>query len=84
MTPAFVGVAIPTICGARLTMTEDELWTAMQTQAEFVGHGAYRSDVFTLLALILAYYKSRGTEPAEMLSPKLMQLIDYFMAKEAS
>ena len=63
--------------------TEQQLWDSMQYAARYAGsHGAYRSDVFSLLAAILAYYKARGTEPQDMLSPELMRCIEWQMLDE--
>lgn len=58
-------------------MTEDQLWDEVIYRADHFGAGiGYRSDLFLLLATILAYYKSRGTEPSDMLSDTMMRTID--------
>ncbi len=55
-------------------MNEDELWKQIEKEADYVGStAAHNSDVFSLLATILAYYQSRGTLPEQMISSETMK-----------
>lgn len=66
---------------AQMTPEQWRAWHEMEDAAAFVGSGAaFRSDVFVLLGSIFAMYKTRGTEPHQMLSPEMMALIDRLLA----
>ena len=51
---------------------EARLWDLLQYEAD---HAiiAYNSDIFHLLAVILAYYQVRGTSPTQMATSESMQ-----------
>lgn len=67
-----------------MTNQEEKALRALEAQARFVGEGAYGSDIFALLARILAYYRVRGTPPEEMVdSDTLLALIKH-MIEETS
>ena len=72
--------------GERPPMTvEERAWaTVAQLANQFGVHHSHRSDLFILLAAILAYYKVRGTEPQDMLTDVLLRTIDNLIEEAKS
>lgn len=56
------------------SIQEWKLWHYL-TEEMGMNPGFYRSDVFELLAAILAYYQARGTSPEQMLGEHLKKRI---------
>jgi hypothetical protein len=51
-----------------VTSVEERLWDGIVEEARHFGYvPSYNSDLFQLLACILAYYKVRGTTPEKMI-----------------
>lgn len=58
---------------------EENLWIELGEQASrFSVLTSHNSDVFALLAAILAYYESRGTSPEQMIGDKLKEVISFY------
>lgn len=67
---------------ARDTPQSERLWSLIATEADRF-QVAHRSDLFELLATILAYYAARGTSPDVMLSPTLRAMIQRLLDETA-
>lgn len=59
---------------------EDELWAEVEDQCDrFVLATSHPSDLFALLACILALYQVRGTEPEVMIGPVMQERMRHFV-----
>lgn len=63
-----------------MTLIEERLWDRIVKEAEqFGGVPSYHSDLFSLLACILAYYKVRGGTPEKMIGPFMQERIEWII-----
>jgi len=59
---------------------EDRLWMAIERESHaFCALRDHRSDLFSLLAYILAFYEVRGTRPEQMIGEAMKQRIDWLI-----
>lgn len=60
--------------------TPDDLWNdACVAMREFDKDMSHNSDLFSVLARIMAYYQARGTPPEQMISDTLKERINLYM-----